>query len=339
MVAYVMAHGSYKDDVEVVVPEGLTISFMASAELAGLEHIQYAQLIVGGVAAADTFVAPTPIPNYHFEALDAAWIKRAGEVNIHGLDLRFAGTAPLTALCTATGHGPADHTPECGLLGMALDEGLDHLHFMTCRVDTRKPGPRQGDRNLYLDGVADPSWDRELRDWTAWFIGLDFTEQVRAWEEYADQRLQLIGDTELQDFELAYQAWQVFNQNGATQPFLVHFDGLAPHIQERLLREVPEITAALFDGRLPPEAYADAERFLTLPPDDQDAEWRGKPLNQRDHFFAIKETNDWTQAFMAREYLSYGITEDTFRRYCAKLDGDVIAILATYDRPRQILWS
>ncbi len=347
MVVYVMGHGWHdSSQPSVQVPPGLTVSFLADFDLAAVEHMQYAQLVVGSVAAAQAYQAGDPIPNYQFSPLDDAWIARATQLNVHDLALWFIGPEfPVTALCTGTGPDCAtgQHTPGCGLFGWAQALGVDHLHMLSCRVDTQTPPPRPDDRVLHLASGDDPSFDRELFDWTSRFITLDFAAQRREWEALPyQQQVYLTGDAEVRDWSEVYQARLEYERcGGDPAAFAEYYRPLDAAIKERLLREFPEMAATVLAAgpALSAQEWQDAETFLAMPPgQQQDDHWRGLPAAERERMLGMPEVNDWAQALAAREYLGYGITHEVFRGYCAKLRPGALAVLTRYPAAEQILW-
>lgn len=347
MVAYVLGHGWHDSGAPpLVVPAGMTISFLADFDLSGMQHIQAAQLFVGGVAAAQTYQAGDQLPNYEFAPLSDDWVARMHGLNIHDLDLWMIGPeVPAFALCTGTdGLCSADaHACVDGLLGLAQQNGQDHLHIMSCRVDVAQaPHTWGADDALHDDaGGADTTFHTELIAWTSWFLTLGFAEQRATWTALSyEEQLQRTTDGELGQWAEVYEAVLQYEAHGAAPEFHAYYDSLDGAVRERILRDHPDVAAAVRarpDKQVPPAYLEIIEQFLLTSPDDQDTYWRDLDPGMRELFVMDTRMNDWAQAYAARDYLSLGITDDTFRGYCAKLSDGAVDLLLQYDGPRAIL--
>src|SRR5690348_11120305 len=102
MTAYVLGHGWYDSSKpQTPVPAGMTVTFLAEQDMSGLQHVQLAQLLIGGVSAAASYSEGDLIPNYEFKPLDDEWIARLYQLNVQNLDLWLIGPdVPAFALCT-----------------------------------------------------------------------------------------------------------------------------------------------------------------------------------------------------------------------------------------------
>src|SRR3954452_22892345 len=324
MVSYVVAHGWYdSNQPQVVVPQGMTLSFLADVDLAAVHHIQVAQLIAGGVAAATTYQAGEPLPNYQFSQFEDEFVARLYALNLHGLDLWIVGPVAAFALCTDVGGACTANAHVCtdGLLGIAQKQQVTHLHFLSCRVDDAPGhGAWGSDVNLH-DGAADTgTWDRDLIAWTTGFMALDFAAQRSAWEslEYEDQAVRT-ADVEVADWSKVYEAVKAFEAGEAT--FVPYFASMSGAMKERLLREHPDVAASV-RANLGPETLAQYSQyagwFLDQPYDYQTEEWDGLEPEVRQTLLLDARVGDWAQAHSSRMYVPY-MSGDQFRSYCANL--------------------
>lgn len=341
MVAYVLGHGWHDSGKpRIHVPDGMTLSFMADFDLSGVQHVQLAQLLVGSPGAAQTHMAPDEIPNYEFEQLSDEWIARLIQLNVHNLDLWIIGPdCPAFALCTAPDSASCStgqHDCQDGLLGIARANGVSELHLMSCRVDVAvPPALRQSDTNLYdLDGKPDPTVQQELFEWTSWFMTLSYADQCAAWNSMPyEQQAYCTSDGEISQWAAAHHAEQLFGSEGDTAEFRAHYDRLDPEVKERLLRDFPNILAAVSnrpDRTIPAEYVDTINTFLNLPLDQQDQYWKDLHSAYREIFLTDPRVNDWAQAQAAREYLDLGATPATFKGYCAKLSAGANQLLRGY---------
>ncbi|MGH9117009.1 MAG: putative adhesin [Acidimicrobiales bacterium] len=333
MTSYVVAHGWYESDKpEVVVPENMKLSFLADVDLAGLHHIQAAQMIVGGVASATTYEAGKPLPNYEFSPFEDDKVARLYGLNLHDLDLWVIGPVQAFALCTGVAGDCTEdvHVCEDGLLGIAQRQNVNHLHFLTCRVDNIEGHDEwKGDTNLHDgEGGSDPTWNDELLAWTTWFTTLDFDAQRSAWEslEYED-KLARTADAEVEEWSQVYEAVKAHDAGEAT--FMPYLASLSGPVKERLLREHPEI-AATVRASVGPETIAEytqyADWFLTLPFDEQEPEWQRLEPEVRQTMMLEARMGDWAQAYNGRGLMGF-YTPDQFREFCAKLTPGARALL------------
>ncbi len=341
MVAYVLGHGWHDSgQPRIRVPDGMTLSFMADFDLSGIQHVQLAQLLVGSPGAAQAYMASDEIPNYEFEQLSDDWIARLIQLNVHSLDLWIIGPdCPSFALCTAPDSlscSAGQHDCQDGLLGIARAKGVSELHLMSCRVDIAVPAHlRQSDTNLYdLDGKADPTVHKELFEWTSWFMTLSYADQCAAWNSMPyEQQAYCTSDGEISQWAAAHHAEQLFSSGGDTVEFRAYYDRLDPDVKERVLRDFPNILAAVSnrpDRTIPAEYVDTINTFLNLPLDQQDQYWRDLHAAYREVFLTDLRVNDWAQAQAAREYLDLGATPATFKGYCAKLSVGANQLLRGY---------
>lgn len=324
LVTYVVAHGWYESgEPDVVVPRGMTLSFLADVDLNAVHHIQVAQLLVGGVSAATTYHGDDPLPNYRFSQFEDDKVARLLALNLHDLDLWVVGPVPAFSLCADPGGACSADAHGCeGLLGLAQRQGIDHLHFLTCRVDNA-PGhePWAADYELHEDASgSDPTWHDELVGWTTSFAALDFDAQRTVWEslEYEDQVVRT-ADAEVAEWAEIFEAVKAHEAGEAT--FLPYLASLSGTVRERLLREHPEI-ADTVRASLGPETIAEcaayAQWFLSLPFDQQTLEWDQQEPAVRETLLLDPGVGDWALARSARDYLDY-FSPEQFRAYCQKL--------------------
>lgn len=347
MVAYVLGHGWHHSGAgQLVVPDGMTITFMADFDMSGVQHVQAAQLMIGGIAAADTYQGGDPLPNYEFSSLSDDWVARMIGLNLHDLDLWFIGPdVPAFAMCTGTdGLCSADaHACVDGLLGIAQQRGATHLHLLSCRVDIAQPPANRGvDVSLHDgQGGADSTFDSELIAWTSWFLTLDYANQSATWEALSyEEKLQRTTDGELAQWSEVHEAAKAFQASGATAEFNAYYDSLDGAVRERLLRDHSAVAAAVRarPDKQVPDAYKEIiEQFLATSPPDQDTYWRDLETGMRELFIMDTRMNDWAQAYAAREYLDLGVSAETFRGYCANLTDGAVDLLLQYDQAKAIL--
>ncbi len=333
MVSYVIAHGWYvSGEPEITVPEGLTLSFLADVDLAGLHHVQVAQVIAGGVAAATTYKAGDPLPNYQFSIFEDDMVARLMQLNVHDLDLWIIGPVEASALCTDVGGACTQdrHVCEGGLLTIAQEKKVDHLHFLSCRVDNAEGhGPWEGDVNLH-DGLGgkDSSYNDELLAFTVSFVTQDFATQRAIWESLDYQKkVERTADKEIEEWAQVYEAVRAFEAGEAT--FVPYLASLSGPVKERLFREHPDIAASVRTS-LGPETisqYAQyADGFLAMAPADQAAAWGGLDAAVRETLLLDPRMGDWASANAARGYLPY-LSPAQFRGVCAKLTPGALALV------------
>jgi hypothetical protein len=341
MVAYVLGHGWHDSGKSRIrVPDGMTFSFMADFDLSGLAHVQLAQLLVGSPGAAQTYRPPDEFPNYEFEQFSDDLIARLIQLNTHSLDLWIIGPdCPAFALCSAPDSpscSSGQHDCEDGLLGIARAKGVSELHLMCCRVDVAvEAWLRRADTNLPdLEGNADPTVHQELFEWTSWFISLGYADQCAAWNAMPyEQQAYCTSDNEISQWAAAHQAEQLFGSGGDTVEFRAYYDRLDAVVKERLLRDFPNILAAVsnrLDRTVPAEYVDTINTFIYMSLDQQDEYWKELHSAYREIFLTDPRVNDWAQAQAAREYLDLGATPATFKGYCAKLSVGANQLLRSY---------
>lgn len=341
MVAYVLGHSWHDSgNRRIRVPDGMTLSFMAAFDMSSLQHVQLSQLLVGSPGAAETYRAPDEIPNYEFSMLPDDWIGRLIQLNVHGLDLWIIGPdCEAFALCTSPDRDPCStgqHDCQDGLLGIARAKGVTELHLMDCRVDVAVPRDQwRADDNLYdLEGNPDPTVQQELFEWTSWFMTLSYADQCAEWNKLPyEQQAYCTSDDEIAWWAASHHAEQLFRSVGDTKEFRDYYDRLDAVVKERLLRDFPNIAAAVSnrpDRAVPPDYIGIINTFLNDPLAQQDQYWKNLDAVYREVFLTDPRVNDWAQAYEAREYLRLGVSPATFKGYCAKLSAGANQLLRGY---------